>query len=867
MATPHIEPNVLVVSLRSGQVASASIVVADTFADPAVRVSLAGAGQAIRIQSIELTTVEVSFPSEQEMDLLGIPQVDRPRIRREGLRDFVTTELNPRTVHEIPSDAKLDITLSLTGTDAPGQLNPAQLVISGAVWETREVPVIILPARDDLAPATHTPQILQANLIGGTRTLILEIPSAPVATTMFAILKTQSSVHSFFAGLVGITVSRLRVTENGDTVFDTISETGGQSAVAVEAGDRVRVAIGASAPDALNEVGTGTLTIVSTTWLPISVPLELISAFADVSLDPSSFKARRGQTTGLSSFVSLHRGASTIVKFKVGAPEDPWTSFPAQAKVKDGPSFLEQQLMIEIRPDAPLGLRQAEIEFSLYNDIMVLKRGLEIHIATELIEIFVLRSQLECQQGDSFTGRVQIVSDGGAKRVTFSPVLLPKGIRFTPRVWEHLGQVSEPFDLDFSADEFAAPTARQRLVLRWESSDGEFSGILEFVLAIRVRPETRVFSADIVTPDGMALGGHVRIELSNDGTAVYSGSMRATGLPSFHFRLLPILRSSNGSVALAARKEGTVFGTLDPGDRDVSWSESIHIDGISDKWREMRDATLTVSRFTETAGSLGSAIEVLTEAVQLLAGASLLGGIAQGGPALASLIFIGAEAGTRFNFEPVGPGGLVGLISSATFAALAGPGVMIPAYVAGVIATELTVKFRRMTSEEIAFADAVFQGTIPYGRIFLTNINGMGGNAFVVPGHDGSILVNIGSAAFEFGPSRFSTGRGTAYEAPGQLLIHELTHAWQVAHSNFGLEPFWRAIADKIPNLGNDEEYAFGPPGPKWSDFTIEQQASIVDEWFSGKMIRARPQMTSTAMSTTNPYFRYIAENILLGQR
>ena len=77
----------------------------------------------------------------------------------------------------------------------------------------------------------------------------------------------------------------------------------------------------------------------------------------------------------------------------------------------------------------------------------------------------------------------------------------------------------------------------------------------------------------------------------------------------------------------------------------------------------------------------------------------------------------------------------------------------------------------------------------PRENIILTNMSGEGGRGFAMPAMDGhSMLINIGDRAFTHptGPMRYPSDplEDKAYPRPGQLLIHELVHAWQFSRMN-----------------------------------------------------------------------------------
>jgi hypothetical protein len=169
-----------------------------------------------------------------------------------------------------------------------------------------------------------------------------------------------------------------------------------------------------------------------------------------------------------------------------------------------------------------------------------------------------------------------------------------------------------------------------------------------------------------------------------------------------------------------------------------------------------------------------------------------------------------------------------------------------------------------MTDEEFAFADRVFRGTLPRKRIVLTNLLGLGRRPFTMPTVGDAILVNLG-AGFD-DPIRY-TGYGDAdnpkRQKSGQLLIHELTHAWQIATTTFLPGMICGGVLNQATTIGGDMSvYKYGPAGPPFRDFNLEQQASIVDDWFAGTDPQSFPPLTE---SDENPYFRYVRDNIRTG--
>lgn len=182
-----------------------------------------------------------------------------------------------------------------------------------------------------------------------------------------------------------------------------------------------------------------------------------------------------------------------------------------------------------------------------------------------------------------------------------------------------------------------------------------------------------------------------------------------------------------------------------------------------------------------------------------------------------------------------------------------------------------------MTEAEIAFADHVYAGTLDYERIVLTDLVGTGGRPFTVLTPWRTIYVNLGEG---FGDPAGYTGKGgsrTGINAPGQLLIHELAHAWQFTNASHPHVYFLRAALTAAGTVrGNMSAYDYGPPDREWAEFGSEQQASIVDEWFAGSrgvrwLNRENRQVTYPPRDDregpgANPYYPFIRDHLRQGR-
>lgn len=194
------------------------------------------------------------------------------------------------------------------------------------------------------------------------------------------------------------------------------------------------------------------------------------------------------------------------------------------------------------------------------------------------------------------------------------------------------------------------------------------------------------------------------------------------------------------------------------------------------------------------------------------------------------------------------------------------------------------IKGRRLDNAERSLARQVFCDSINLDDIYIVNVTGLGGRAFVIPGELPVIALAAARVAPGLGPLigstvlggplglaalegiRFARGELTLAQALGDYLvcigpdvfnngaaadeatyIHELTHVWQGQHGFTG----WEYIINSLLNQAADGNAAYHfTPGAQWDDYNAEQQASIVEAWFVN------------GMSTTDPLFWYIENDI-----
>jgi hypothetical protein len=393
--------------------------------------------------------------------------------------------------------------------------------------------------------------------------------------------------------------------------------------------------------------------------------------------------------------------------------------------------------------------------------------------------------------------------------------------------------------------------------------------VAEIMDRIESLPESIPFHAKIVT--AVALGGEVFLVLNRDGSYRFSGFMRATGAFSFSFRVGVVVRSASGQVSLALQSTGEVFGTDTPGERQFDWDERhLKFDETSrllrNLWPDLVGGRMSVRTTSDLSGTLATVGGILKDVVEILIVAETLGA------GLAICVVIGSELG-NVDLRMPGVGGVIGIGIIAGGVIIWGPLAIGPAFLVGVttgLIVDALIKIRRMEPPEMDFAKQVFGNSLDFEMIRVTNMVGLGNAPFTLPTIDNHILVNIGvSDAMYDAPTTTASPRWGPTR--GQLLIHELTHAWQIQHATLagGYVPGWLCTGIDEQVIIGSRSYNYGDAGPPWDSLHNEAQAHIVDEWFAGtgqqSPDRLPPELVprpDPRMNPDSPYFGYIENDI-----
>lgn len=154
-----------------------------------------------------------------------------------------------------------------------------------------------------------------------------------------------------------------------------------------------------------------------------------------------------------------------------------------------------------------------------------------------------------------------------------------------------------------------------------------------------------------------------------------------------------------------------------------------------------------------------------------------------------------------------------------------------------------SVQTRTLTPAERSIAQSVFGNSVNLDFVHLTNTLGAQERPWTTNSPP-FYTVNVGPAFNDM----------TSEPDRRELLIHELSHVWQGQHgvpfmANSGAHQTLSAILN-----GGDPNPAYAyTPGANWSTYNVEQQASIVEDWYRG------------GMTQTDPRWPYIIWNIRHG--
>lgn len=153
---------------------------------------------------------------------------------------------------------------------------------------------------------------------------------------------------------------------------------------------------------------------------------------------------------------------------------------------------------------------------------------------------------------------------------------------------------------------------------------------------------------------------------------------------------------------------------------------------------------------------------------------------------------------------------------------------------------------RFMNQSEYDIVQRVMGDTLPYRvRIIITNGAGLSNRPFTIPTSLVTTLLGTAAASFmapvaalggyltSFINLAYLMNVGTAYadmsSTNTDLLVHETMHVWQGKNSFFSLSYVFDSCISQCLRGGGAYNYT---AGGDWGSYNVEQQASIVEDWF-----------------------------------
>lgn len=159
----------------------------------------------------------------------------------------------------------------------------------------------------------------------------------------------------------------------------------------------------------------------------------------------------------------------------------------------------------------------------------------------------------------------------------------------------------------------------------------------------------------------------------------------------------------------------------------------------------------------------------------------------------------------------------------------------------------IRLQWRALKDDETAFARVVFKDRLPYDKIRIAG--------FFLPFNDGVpvTLYNGSTYTIYFGKDVYDRG---ADRVRPVTFIHELTHVWQGHNSSNSFEYIINSTVAQgraIAKHGNrNKAYEYDDRAYlQWKKYNVEQQASIVEDWF-------RSSSGGGNAKDTDPRFTYI---------
>lgn len=736
----------------------------------------------------------------------------------------------------------------------------ATLILEGTSWERVEIPVFLLIGQLTSLAAVEPASIHRAAEPGEILTQDVVIAHVPAPAKMVAFVSNGGSIIRLTRMVAFRSVKKAFTNEeiaelppyppslrtearrDGYIEYQEVARSDDRTPIAVSAGHMVRMYLEFAAPlQDFPDVTVATLTIDAANWQQVQVPLSLIIGKITVQLSADSLTLHQGESAELNVSVTSVAGPATTVDFELGENANKgWVVEPPTISLPKG-GVVHRALKIHANFHAMLGTFAVGFEVRCFDRLQLHRLPFDLTVKPARITARLLQTSVVATQGDKVTCQVEFTSQGGDKYIDFTLSTPSLGVHLTP-AWNHIGPApaTSVIPIQLVIDTEAPAVTNTTMGIIWSAGDGEHAGALFLNFTVNLKPDSRTFHQVITTPPGTALGGWAEITIRTDGSYTFRGHMHGSGFDPYALRVSVVVRSAAGRITVAALKSGRVGGTLSGGSRDYDWEESGTNPLITRNWAELRTGKAEFSKWYENTGVLGTLEDIAVAVAEFLSVSAVAG------PLVAAAIVVGSELGALTGVPFAHPSLLAGAAVAGGVILLFGPGLVFPALVAGgVVGAQL--HSRPLRQPEKQFAAQVFGDTLPTDQIRVTNLS-RGDRRFCVPHVDDTILLGMG----EMEEDPLQANRRAVF-------VHELTHAWQIAHTAFIADVIWEAAVNEVK--GQTAAYTYTLDGRAWSGYGAEQQAKIVEDWYS---IYANNLDGEQALQDLR--FPYIQNNIRLGQ-
>lgn len=162
---------------------------------------------------------------------------------------------------------------------------------------------------------------------------------------------------------------------------------------------------------------------------------------------------------------------------------------------------------------------------------------------------------------------------------------------------------------------------------------------------------------------------------------------------------------------------------------------------------------------------------------------------------------------------------------------LAGPDGTLYSFLARGIASAEDDEKRRPHEWEWEFAQQEFKNTLPSkDKVWVTNHKGLDPDReFVFPAFDGTRM-NLGPELWGINCKKDFDALSAASKA---VWVHELTHVWQIEHTDMTGAWLADAMYSQVCNSLGGEAYEVDWDNLKpWGEYNLEQQGAIVEKWY-----------------------------------